>query len=136
MKTETTLIRIWNTCGKGLLVVAFSGLSILLALIGGADTPNAEETAFKEVAFTEEFLRNADNIATGKAIWDEQCKLCHGKTAYPGKAPRLKPHKYTPAFVYKRVTKGFRGMPPWGEVYNEHERMSVTAFVMSREFSN
>lgn len=126
------MFQISNLSWKG--TVAISGL--LIALAGAADTRATEDTIFKEVAFTEEFLRNSDNIATGKAVWDEQCKLCHGKTAYPGKAPRLKPYKYKPEFVYKRVTKGFRGMPSWAEVYSEHERMSVTAFVMSKEFSN
>lgn len=108
-----------------------------LALIGALVAPAmAGGTEGGEVAFTEEFMNDQENIGRGKEIWDEQCKLCHGKAAYPGKAPRLKPRKYKPEFVYKRVTKGFKGMPAWEEVYDQQDRMSVTAWVMSRDFSN
>ncbi len=127
---------VMNFRRRGIVVLAAAGLLIALGLPGTASTQESQEAAFKEAIFTEEFLQSPDNIAVGKEIWDEQCKLCHGKTAYPGKGPRLKPRKYTPEFVYKRITKGFRGMPPWGEVYSEQERMSVTAFIMSKEFSN
>lgn len=115
-------------------------LSFVLALTvltGAVTIPlMAEEAPFEPVAFTDEFLNDPANIERGREIWGEQCKLCHGKTAYPGKGPRLKPYKYKPDFVYKRVTKGFRGMPAWAEVYDEYERMAVTAFIMSDAFSN
>jgi mono/diheme cytochrome c family protein len=34
------------------------------------------------------------------------------------------------------VTNGFRGMPPWKEQYSEEERLAVTVFIMSKDFSN
>ena len=71
----------------------------------------------------------------GKEVWQEQCSLCHGKSAYPGKAPKLKPRRYKPEWVFKRVTDGFRKMPAWKEVFTREERMAVTAFVMSKKFS-
>lgn len=117
-------------CALGLLVLAAVPAWQAIA----QDT--AQDTAKADAALTEAFLSDPGNIAQGKEIWAEQCKFCHGKTAYPGKAPKLKPYKYTPEFVYKRVTKGFRGMPAWGEVYDDHERMSVTAYVMSKGFTN
>lgn len=107
-------------------VMALIGALAAPALGGGEDTP----------AFTEEFMNDPAVFAKGKEIWDEQCKFCHGKTAYPGKAPKLKPRKYTPEFVYGRVTKGFKGMPAWEDSYNQEERMSVTAFIMHKDFSN
>jgi hypothetical protein len=33
------------------------------------------------------------------------------------------------------VTDGFRKMPPWKEIYNREERMSVVAYVKSGDFS-
>lgn len=90
----------------------------------------------EEVIFTSQFGSSSENLAIGKEIWDEQCSACHGMRAYPGKAPKLKPSKYKIDFVYKRVTQGFRGMPSWQSVYNQHERMSVAAYVMSPTFNN
>ncbi len=88
-----------------------------------------------DVVVPEEVLTDADRILEGKEIWDANCTYCHGKKAYPGKAPKLKPKLYLPAFVYDRVANGFRGMPGWSETYNPDEIMSVTAFVMSPTFS-
>jgi len=88
------------------------------------------------VKFTPEFVQNPDNIAAGKKIWLKQCARCHGQHAYPGKAPKLKPSKYKIEFVYKRVTKGFRGMPAWKKKYNKNQRMSVSAYIMSPKFKN
>jgi len=88
-----------------------------------------------ELVFTEEFLNDPEHIASGKAIWKAQCALCHGARAYPGKAPKLKPKRYTPEFVYSRITNGFRKMPPWKDVYDDEERMDIVAWVLSRKFS-
>lgn len=112
---------------------AFTALALMSTL---AAPSVADETKDAEAVFTEEFLNDPEVLAKGKEIWEEQCQFCHGKNAYPGKAPRLKPRKYTPEFVYGRVTKGFKGMPSWSEVYNQQERMSVAAWVKSKDFSN
>lgn len=94
---------------------------------------NAGETA--ELEFTPEFLADPERIAAGKEIWEAQCALCHGARAYPGKAPKLKPKRYSPNFVYDRVTNGFRKMPPWKDVYDDEERMDLVAWILSRKFS-
>ena len=86
--------------------------------------------------FPKEILDNPEYIEIGKGVFEQICKFCHGKTAYPGKAPKLNPSRYTPEFVYERVTNGFRGMPPFKDTYSEKERQAVTAYVMSKEFSN
>lgn len=84
--------------------------------------------------FTEEFLADAVNISAGEALW-KQCRHCHGRNAYPGKAPKLKPRKYTPAFTYKRITNGFRKMPPWKDVFTQEQRMQLVAYIKSKQFS-
>ncbi|NKC11355.1 MAG: hypothetical protein GKR94_03865 [Gammaproteobacteria bacterium] len=98
-----------------------------------ADKPMADKS--DAIEFTEEFMNNEENFELGKAIWKKRCQFCHGKRAYPGKAPKLKPKRYKPEFVYKRVTNGFKGMPGWKHEFNQQERMAVTAFIMHRRFS-
>jgi mono/diheme cytochrome c family protein len=89
-----------------------------------------------DAEFTEEFLQDPEVIAQGREIWVDHCRLCHGaRTAYPGKAPPLRPRRYTPEFVYHRTTYGFRDMPAWQDVYSEEERMAVTAYILSNRFS-
>ena len=115
----------------------FSNALAALALIGVLSAPAlAEGTEEAAPQFTKEFLSDPKVNALGREIWEDQCQFCHGKNAYPGKAPKLKPRKYTPEFVYKRVTKGFKGMPAWAEVYDQDERMAVTAWIKNKDFSN
>ena len=73
---------------------------------------------------------------SGRGLVFSRRRNCHGQRAYPGKGPKLKPSKYAPEFVFKRITKGFRGMPSWESMYDEKQRMSITAWVMSRDFEN
>jgi mono/diheme cytochrome c family protein len=77
-----------------------------------------------------------DYVAEGKEVFGKICKFCHGKSAYPGKAPKLNPARYTPEFVYDRVTNGFRGMPAFKEQFTEKERQAVVTFILSKDFSN
>lgn len=86
--------------------------------------------------FPKDLLGNAEYVATGKEVFAKICKFCHGKAAYPGKAPRLNPSRYTPEFVYDRVTNGFRAMPAFREQFSERELQGVVVYIMSREFSN
>ena len=88
------------------------------------------------VEFTPEFLGDPQNVQRGRVVWQARCQFCHGKTAYPGKAPKLDPSLYTPAFVYDRVANGFQGMPPWRHEFSVNDLKSVVAYVLSREFSN
>ncbi len=100
------------------------------------NAPQTEEEAPEPPAeFTRAYLDDAANQAAGKKVWQEQCSYCHGRSAYPGKAPKLKPRRYKPEWVFKRITNGFRQMPAWKEVFTREERMAVTAFVMSKKFS-
>ncbi|MEM7267892.1 MAG: c-type cytochrome [Pseudomonadota bacterium] len=87
------------------------------------------------VPFTEAYMADDGNISGGETIWIDQCRHCHGAKAYPGKAPKLKPAKYKPEFVYRRVTDGFRKMPAWKDVFSDEERMQLTAYILSGSFS-
>jgi len=84
--------------------------------------------------FTAAMIKDPANVAAGKQVWDGQCRHCHGNSAYPGKAPKLKPSSYEPDFVYDRVTNGFRKMPAWKVVFTQQQRIGVTAFIMGDEF--
>lgn len=99
------------------------------------DQQEAAVTSKPPVAFDESFLTDPEAIAAGQEVWEARCKFCHGRAAYPGKAPRLKPSRYQPEFVYERVTNGFRGMPSFVHEFDEAERRAVVAYVLSREFS-
>lgn len=107
----------------------------LVALIAAAAVAGLAAAAEAPAALTETYLNEPENIAAGKAVWEEQCRHCHGRSAYPGKGPKLKPRRYKPAFVYDRVTNGFRKMPAWKEAYSDAERMAVVAYILSRKFS-
>jgi cytochrome c5 len=115
----------------------------LLAGVGIAQSPPASSAPGSSanapappVEFTAEFLADPRNVQKGREVWQARCTFCHGKLAYPGKAPRLTPQRYTPAFVYDRVANGFQGMPPWRHEFSVDDLKSVVAFVLSREFSN
>jgi mono/diheme cytochrome c family protein len=88
------------------------------------------------VDFTKEFLGDPKNVQQGREVWQARCQFCHGKMAYPGKAPKLQPSRYTPAFVYDRVANGFQGMPPWRHEFSVEQLKSVVAYVLSPEFPN
>lgn len=110
----------------------------LLGLLLAAGPVGAEEERIPAPPeMTKEYLNEPANIAVGKQVWDDQCRHCHGASAYPGKAPRLTPRRYRdrPEFVWDRVTNGFRKMPPWKDVYSAEERMGVVAYILSKSFS-
>ncbi len=107
----------------------------LVASIGAAAIAAVAAAAGTPAALTEAYLNKPENITAGKAVWEEQCRHCHGSSAYPGKGPKLKPRRYKPGFVYDRVTNGFRKMPAWKEIYSDEERMAVVAYILSRKFS-
>ena len=85
--------------------------------------------------FTEAFLNDPETIAQGKELFAAECGHCHGSSSYPGKAPKLKHKRLTAEDVYLRMTYGWRTMPPWEEVLSQEERMAVTAYVKSKNFS-
>ena len=85
--------------------------------------------------FSETVMQDPSYIESGRQVWDGQCRHCHGNSAYPGKAPKLKPSSYQAEFVYDRVTNGFRKMPGWKAVFNEKQRVGVTAYILSDTFS-
>lgn len=109
-----------------------SGMVLAGSTLVFAQTAATPTTVF----FTEEFMNSPEAIEQGKAVWNKRCKFCHGKTAYPGKAPRLEPAKYQPDYIFDRVTNGFSGMPPFKDEFSDEERKAVTAYIKSKDFSN
>lgn len=109
----------------------------LLCLLAAATAGAQEQKAVKEAApvFDKAFLSNRANIKTGKNVWDNQCRHCHGAAAYPGKAPKLNPGQLAPDFIYDRVTFGFGKMPAWKDVFSDEQRKGVVAYIKSRDFS-
>jgi mono/diheme cytochrome c family protein len=114
--------------GFGCLVLVLPSLMGLLA-------PSAPARA-DETGLTEAYLNDPANIELGKELFQQQCTKCHGKGAYPGKAPKLNAKKLSPEDIYLRVTYGWRRMPPWEHVFTDDERMAITAYMKSRRFSN
>jgi mono/diheme cytochrome c family protein len=112
------------------LALAMSPLIGLLA-VSVVGITHADESEL-----TEEFLSDPAQIEMGQALFQQQCAKCHGKGAYPGKAPKLNVRKLTPEDVYLRVAYGFRRMPAWEDVYTDEELMAITAYVKSDRFSN
>lgn len=98
---------------------------------GGAKTASVAEAMPK---FDKAYLSNPKNIAAGREVWAGQCRHCHGAKAYPGKAPKLNPGQLEPDFIFDRVTNGFRKMPGWKEVFSQAQRMSVVAYIKSKDF--
>jgi mono/diheme cytochrome c family protein len=85
--------------------------------------------------FDAAYMSNAANIKVGETVWTNQCRHCHGSSAYPGKAPKLNPGAMDPEFIYERVTYGYRQMPGWKDVFSLEERKGVVAYIKSDSFS-
>lgn len=108
---------------------------VVLATVIAASAQAEDGEKILPPPMTEEMLADPARIEIGHVIWQEQCTHCHGARAYPGKAPKLRPARYKPEFVYHRVANGFKGMPAWGELYTEDELIGIVAYVKSKEFS-
>jgi len=117
---------------KRAITVAF-----LFCLIHSVVNAQSQEIPAVELTpdFTKKVMQDPAYIESGRQVWDGQCRHCHGNSAYPGKAPKLKPSSYQPDFVYDRVTNGFRKMPAWRDIFSERQRVGVTVYIMSSEFS-
>ena len=111
-------------------------VAVAALMAGGLGTADAAKKKSKPpIPFTDEMLLDPERIANGREIWQDQCQHCHGAKAYPGKAPKLKPAKYKPGFVYRRATDGFRKMPAFDDFYDDIERMNVEVYIRSEKFS-
>lgn len=113
-----------------------SALAVLVAALLVLPLPLASEEAEPPPDLGATVLTERERIDSGREIFQEQCSLCHGRSAYPGKAPRLRPARYTAEFVYDRLTNGFRDMPAWKDAFTQEERVAIVAYIMSDRFSN
>ena len=115
------------SCRLVLLVLSLVGILALLATA----LARADETGL-----TPEFMNDPANVELGQGLFKQQCVKCHGKGAYPGKAPKLRVKKLSPEDIYLRVTYGYGRMPAWEDVFTDDERMAITAYMKSPRFSN
>ena len=111
------------------------GLVVLAIAIAATTSMAGSKKATPPAPLDQAYLNDPANIETGKQVWQEQCRHCHGAKSYPGKAPKLKPRRYKADFVYNRITNGFRKMPPWIDIYSDQERMALVAYILSKKFS-
>lgn len=126
-------------------ILATIGVFVAVAAATSATSPAADaQSAAKEIpaaaaepapTFDKTYLTNAANIKVGQAVWANQCRHCHGNSAYPGKAPKLNPGSMDPELIFDRVTNGFGKMPAWKDVFSLEERKGVVAYVKSDSFS-
>jgi mono/diheme cytochrome c family protein len=124
--------------------VAPSGVQLAQATPKLKEAPEITEADLEKVSeevaaegppeFTEEYLIDAANIEAGKEVWNGLCTGCHGARAYPGKAPKLTPKRYTASYVFHQATFGGSKMPAFGDVFTKEERMAVSAWVVSKQF--
>lgn len=118
-------------------VRGLAGATVAFMLFAAALGSAAEETEEKRVPpppLPAKVLNDPKIISDGEALWKDQCTHCHGARAYPGKAPKLQPRQYKPEFVWDRIYNGFRGMPPWKDVYTDEEVVAIVAYVLSDDF--
>jgi mono/diheme cytochrome c family protein len=118
----------------GFLARGFRDLALVLPLVGLLGFLAAALAWADETGLTPEFMSDPANIDLGQGLFKQQCVKCHGKGAYPGKAPKLK--KLSPEDIYLRVTYGYGRMPAWEHVFTDDERMAITAYMKSPHFSN
>ena len=87
----------------------------LLAGMGAAQSPPAAPAGAPAngpappAEFTPGFLGDPRNVQKGREVWQARCQFCHGKAAYPGKAPKLDPSRYTPHSSTTASPTGSRG---------------------------
>lgn len=106
--------------------------ALALALVA----PGASSQEDERPDLSDEVLDDPETIARGQELFADQCTLCHGRSAYPGKAPPLRPSRYDAEFVYDRVAFGFRDMPAWEDMYPEEDLVALVAYVLSDDFSH
>ncbi len=109
--------------------------SLVHAQTPPAPAPGAAEPDEPVPTFAAAFLQDAKVQAAGREVWQQQCRHCHGNSAYPGKAPKLSPGSLDPVYIFDRVTYGFKGMPAWRHVFTREQRLSVVAYIKSDGFS-
>lgn len=77
----------------------------------------------------------AQDLATGKKIFESQCALCHGQTGTGGRGPSLHRPKLTKApddeALWKVISNGIEPEMPGAWQLNQREVYSVGAYVKS-----
>jgi mono/diheme cytochrome c family protein len=104
---------------KGAALRRFVLLMALVTILGSVDPTVA--TA-QDLEFPEEFMTDMTVIREGRDLFQQQCGHCHGSRAYPGKAPRLRPDRYEPDFVFWVIQGGYGGCRRWARCSTTRRR--------------
>jgi cytochrome c oxidase cbb3-type subunit III len=87
-------------------------------------------------------VNNADIVATGKAIYMQNCLACHGPELKGGVGANLVDatwiHGGLPSDLYKVINGGVaaKGMPAWGSLLGPQKILQVQAFILSHHAPN
>ena len=68
-------------------------MAFIFCLVSSVVNAQPQEASAVEPTpnFSKEVMQDPVYIESGRQVWDGQCRHCHGNSAYPGKAPKLKP---------------------------------------------
>lgn len=120
---------------RSTLLSAAALIALAASLFATLPTARAEE-AVDPANPPEGFMTDMKNIRAGMELFRDQCGHCHGSRAYPGKAPRLRPDRYEPDFVFWVVKGGYGKMPSFEEHFTDEEVLKIVSFVKSTYFSH
>lgn len=80
-------------------------------------------------------IKDANVQAQGKTVFAQKCVSCHGAKGQGAIGPNLTDeywiHGGSPSQIFKVITEGVsaNGMPPWGPIIVESERVALVAFI-------
>lgn len=128
MKTKKTLTKMKFGIAASIAAVALMSFT----MAGGWEVPAAEAAKANPVA------SNPESIASGKALYDKHCKMCHGATGEGGKmagnsnlkSPEFKAQ--TDGAMFYKITTGFGKMPGYKtKIADETDRWHVVNYMKS-----
>lgn len=117
-------------------IILFSNKTFAQAQPKGKPWPVPEADAKKKNPMTSD----ANTLKTGKAVWNQHCASCHGKTGKgdgtksaklevsPGDFSSDEYQNQTDADLYYKTTEGRKPMPGFKQKLSDSERWGVVLF--------
>ena len=121
--------------------IAFVGFMFTAASMGG-DKPAGKPWAApdKDAKMAAPMKADEATLATGKEVWNQHCKSCHGKTG-KGDGPKAENieiscgdftsadyTKQSDGALYYKTTEGRKPMPSFKQKLSDTERLAVTLY--------
>ena len=113
---------------SSIILIFTMALIVVLGLSAALDSGRL--SAADPAGLSEEYLRDEQNIVSGRNVFLARCTYCHAKRGV-GKAPQLRPSAREPDFIFDRITNGYQGMPNWGSTLPEDQRRALVAYIRS-----